>query len=105
MKNPTIIEAAQQLGVCHFKLYAALRCALIIGSKNLALPSYIQQGYFQNASRGFQLPGTKIMRQYTVSTVTPKGMSLLQEIIDAEVAAGRELRSSHAADSRTARAS
>ncbi len=102
MKRPTIMEAAQQLGVCYLKLYAALRHAQIIGSKNIACTAYLRDGYFANEHRGFRVPRTNITRQYAVSTVTPKGMSLLQEVIDAEIRAGRELRSGHAADSRSA---
>ncbi|MDB6061530.1 MAG: hypothetical protein JWM78_1633 [Verrucomicrobiaceae bacterium] len=104
MKKPTIIDAAHQLGVCARKLYAALRRERIIGSMNIALPKYERAGDFINELRDFKKPGTNITRQYLVSTVTAKGMSLLQEIIDAEIRAGRELRSGYATNSRVARA-
>lgn len=104
MKRPTIREAAQQLHVCDRKLYAALRKANVIGSNNIALPKFQREGYFVNEFRGYWLRGTRIERQYTASTVTEKGMSLLQEIIDAEIREGRELRIGHATHPRAARA-
>lgn len=104
MKLPTIREAAQQFNVCDRKLYDALRRANVIGSNNIALPQYLREGFFVNKIRGRNVPGTRIERQYPVSLVTAAGMSLLQEIIDAEIRAGRELRSSHTTHSRTARA-
>jgi len=104
MKRPTIREAAHQLGVCDRKLYEALRRANIIGSSNIALTHYQREGFFVNELRGFNLRGTRIQKQYPVSTVTAAGMSLLQEIIDAEIREGRELRSGYATNSRTAHA-
>jgi|GEM_PF-7128786 len=104
MKRPTIREAAHQLNVCDRKLYDALRRANVIGTNNIALPHYQREGFFVNEFRGYTLRGTRVARQYPVSTVTAAGMSLLQEIIDAEIGAGRELRSSHAAHQRATRA-
>lgn len=104
MKRPTIREAAHQLNVCDRKLYAALRRANVIGTNNIALPNYQREGFFVTEFRGYNLRGTRIARQYPVSTVTATGMSLLQEIIDAELRAGRELRGSHATHQRTTRA-
>lgn len=104
MSLPTIREAAAQLEVSDRKLYAALRRAAIIGSNNIALTRYEREGYFINKYRSFGKPGTNIGKQYTVSLVTARGMSLLQEIIDAEIGAGRELRIGHATHSNAASA-
>jgi hypothetical protein len=104
MKRPTIIEAAREFGVCHFKLYAVLRQQNIIGSRNIACRRYAIEGWFINEPRAFTVPGTNVTRQYTVSLVTPKGMSLLQDIIDAQIRAGNDLRSAHAIDAAITRA-
>lgn len=80
-KAMTLTEAASQLGIAARKLYAELRTREIIGSKNIALPAYVQSGHFRVAYRSFR-KNQYVEHQYAVTLVTPKGLSLLQQIRD-----------------------
>ena len=85
----TITAAAKMLNVSRDALFAELRAREIIGGNNVAKTQYLRDGYFINQFRGYPKPGLRQPVQYQISLVTPAGMSLLQEIIDAMGPAGR----------------
>lgn len=82
MKLPTITEIAHQLGTSRTRVFNALRTADIIGSRDLAHTLYIDRGYFRIEYRGYYVPGTRIQKHYAITTVTPKGMALIQDLLD-----------------------
>lgn len=86
---PTITDAARELKVSHLKLFALLRRNQILGSKNIALPAYVREGFFFIDQRKFRKAGTNVYEWYAITTVMPAGMSLMQELIDEEIKAGR----------------
>lgn len=84
MKLPTITEAAKTLGIKRHRVFSLLRNADIIGSRDLAHTQYVDDGYFCIEQRGWQTPGTNIHNQYAITTVTPKGLALIQDLLDAD---------------------
>lgn len=92
---PTISDAARELKVSHLKLFAILRRHQILGSKNIAMPAYVNEGYFFIDQRKFRKAGTDVYEWYAITTVKPLGMSLLQQLIDEEIKAGRLPKREH----------
>jgi phage antirepressor YoqD-like protein len=79
---PTISEVAQQFGVSRTRVFTLLRKHDVIGSQGLVRARYLQEEYFRNEQRSRYHPGLDKETAYQVVTVTPKGRSLIQDLID-----------------------
>lgn len=90
--HPTISEVAQQFGVSRTRVFALLRKHDVIGSQRLVRAKYLHEGYFMHEQRIRFHPGLDKEVPYQVVTVTEKGRSLIQDLIDADAADGQPLR-------------
>ena len=90
MKNPTIKDAAQRLGLSSTRVFKTLRDHDVIGSMNVPRQPYRHAGFFDVEYRDRRVPGTGIRKQYSITTVTPRGLIFLQDLLDG-VATARQL--------------
>lgn len=79
---PTITEVAHQFGVGRTRVFNLLKRNSIIGSQGLVRARYLQDGYFVHEERSRYNAGTNKEIGYYVVTVTEKGKSLIQDLLD-----------------------
>lgn len=73
-------HAAKMYGVSQRALYQALRDRGALDANNHPTTDYLRANYFTARFRSHQLPGTNIVRYYTVTRVLPLGLSLISQL-------------------------
>ncbi len=81
-RNIKIQQAAYHLDIGSKTLYKLLRNKKIINSNNVALDKYVKSGEFVIDHKTYVVPTTGKDKSYYITLVTPKGMSLLRDIVN-----------------------